>query len=243
MRTLLEGQNAYELADEARSSNDASTALDLISQAIDEQPRESLFHGIQGDVFASVGRHQDAVQSYTVASVLNRGYFGYFLGRGSSFDALGHVDRARNDFRASNRLLQTPFASFKLGSYAFAEGDRTEAKRQFEFASKEDGELGKAALDAYVRMDIEDAPGKYVNTEPLLENGQVSVKLSNSSGYPIRNIVVRVDVKINGEEVSKRLNLNRLDSGYYEVLKSSVHYRSEDHVQVRARVLGASVGR
>ncbi len=242
MRTLLEDRDAYDVADQARESDDATRALDLINQAIDQQPRESLFHGIRGDIFASLGQHQDAVRSYTVAEALNDRYFAFFMGRGMSFDALGQVDRARIDFRASNRLLQTPFASFKLGGYALAAGDRQEAKREFKLASEDEGELGQTAFDIYLRMDIEDSPSQYVDAETFLENGQVVVKLTNSSGYPIRDITVRVSAKINGKDVRRDVKLRRLNSGYYDEVNSGIDYGSEDYVRVQVQVFRAAPG-
>lgn len=242
MRTLLDDREAYALADEARASEDVAQSLALINQAIDLQPRESLFHGIRGDIFASQGRHQDAVQSFTVATALNNSYFAPYLARGMSFDALGDVQRARNDFQVSNRLFQTSLASFKLGQYALAAGDRNEAKRKFELASKDEGYMGKTALNAYVKMDIEDEPWDYVDVESFFENGQIVVKLTNSSGYVIKDIVVRVIAKIDGKEVTRQLGLRRLESGYYEILNSAIDYRSEDEVRVRARILSAAPG-
>ena len=242
MRTLIEDRNAYDLADQARASDDVNQSLALIDQAIAQQPRESQFHGIRGDILANQGEHQDAVKSYTVATDLNGGYFAPFLGRAMSFDALGYDDRARNDFRSSNRLLQTPYASFKLGYYALAAGDRDEAKREFKLASTDDSDLGSAALNEYLKIDIEDEPWKYIDVETFLEDGEIVVEVSNSSDYPIRTIVVQLTARINGEEVSRRLELTSLDSGYYDVLGSSMYYRSEDYVRARANVVSAKPG-
>ena len=242
MSALFEDREAYELADQARASHNMIQSLDLISQAIDQQPREALFHGVRGDLLANQGLHQDAVRSYTVATALNKSYFAPFLGRAMSFDVLGDVARARIDFRTSNRLFHIPYASFKLGSYALAAGDRDEAKREFERASKEESDLGRAALNSYVRLDLEDEPWKYIDAEPYLESGQVVVEVSNSSGYPVRNIIVHVTAEINGEKVSRQLDSSGLDSGYYEVLNSAIYYQSEDDVRVRTRVFSAAPG-
>ena len=68
------------------------------------------------------------------------------------------------------------------------------------------------------------------------------VKVSNSSGYHLADIVVRVHVEINGESVYRRLGLDRLDSGYYDVLESGIYYRAEDDVEAGTRVLEAAPG-
>ena len=242
--TMLEDRRAYELADEARKNNGQNTvrALQLIDQAIDQQPREALFHGIRGDILATLNRHGDAVRAYAAAIQRDPDYYGHYLGRGLSRDTLGQWRLARGDLARSNSLLPTPFVTYKLGGYALADGQRVEAKRLFETASQASGDLGTAAREAYARLDIEDAPGKYVEAEPFFEDGQVIVEVSNGSGYAIANIVVRVHVEINGESAYRRLNLNRLDSGYYDVLESGIHYRADDDVNAETRVLEAAPG-
>lgn len=244
MQTLFADREAYELADEARENahRNPSAALGLIERAIDKQPRESLFYGIRGDIYASQRQFQEAVESYASAIDRNASYFAHYLGRGLSFEELGYLDRARTDFRQSNRLLQTPIASYKLGGYALSEGNRDEAKRQFKFASQASGELGKVALDAYVRLDIEDSPWQYLEVESMFEDGQIVFEVSNSSGYPLEDIVVQVRAEINGNSVTRNLNLDQLDSGYYEVLESNIYYRSDDDVKVRTWVIDATPG-
>ena len=146
------------------------------------------------------------------------------------------------DLTRSNSLLPTPFASFKLGGFALADGKRVEAKRLFEAASLATGDLGLEARTAFASLDIEDAPWEYVKAEPLFEDGQVAVKVSNTSGYHLADIVVRVQVEINGESVYRRLGMDDLESGYYDVLESGIYYRAEDDVKAGTRVLEAAPG-
>lgn len=244
MATLFEDLEAYDVADQARRNIDGNSALALrlIDQAIEKQPRESLFHGVRGDILASQGRHGDAVRSYDGAIERNPDYFGHYVGRGLSQDTLGLGRMARADLARSNTLLPTPFASYKLGSYALADGQRVEAKRLFEAASGASGDVGTAARNAFVSLDVEDAPWKYLKAEPFLEDGQVVVEVSNTSGYDLADLVVRVHVEINGESVYRRLGLNRLDSGYYDILESGIYYREEDEVEAETRVLEAAPG-
>ena len=244
LATLFEDREAYELADRARRNigSNSALALRLIDQALDQQPLESLFHGVRADILASQGRHGDAVRSYDAAIERNPDYFGHYLGRGLSRDTLGHGRMARADLARSNSLLPTPFASFKLGGFALADGQRVEAKRLFEAASQASGDVGTAARNAFASLDIEDAPWKYVQAEPFFEDGQVVVEVSNPSGYHLADIVVRVHVEINGESIYRRLGLNRLASGRYDVLESGIHYGAEDDVEAETRILAAAPG-
>ena len=148
---LLADRDTYDLADQAREriGTDSARALRLIDQAIDRQPRESLFHGIRGDALASDGRHGEAIRSYGAAIERNPGYFGHYLGRGMSHDALGETGLARADLERSNGLLSTPFASYKLGGYALADGERAKAKRLFKVASE-----AAAAIDRVVHHAV-----------------------------------------------------------------------------------------
>ena len=244
MATLLEDREAYDLADQAREhiGGNATLALRLVDRAIGRQPRESLFHGVRGAILASQGRHGEALRSYDAAVERNPDYFAHYLGRGLSHDALGELRLARSDLTRSNALLPTPIANYKLGGYALAGGERAEAKRLFEAASEVSGELGSAARNAYVRLDVEDAPWRYLEAKPFFEDGRVVVEVSNTSDYRLADIVVRVHVEINGESFYRRLTLQRLRSGYYDVLESGIRYREEDEVRAETLVLEAGPG-
>ena len=65
---------------------------------------------------------------------------------------------------------------------------------------------------------------------------------AKESRYHVANIVVQVHVEINGESTYRRLSLERLASGYYDVLDSGIRYRDEDDVRTGARVLSAGPG-
>ena len=244
IRRLLEDQEAYALGDQALENvgSNSDRALRLIEPAIERQPRESLFYGIRGDILASGKEHGGAIRSYTAAIERYPDYFGHYLGRGLSRDAMGQTRLARGDLERSNSLLPTPFASYKLGGYALAEGQRVEAKRLFEAGSEASGDVGTAARNAYVRLDIEDAPWKYVKAKAFVEGGQVVVEVSNESGYHVANIIVSVHVEINGESIYRRLSLESLASGYYDVLDSGIQYRDEDDVRAGTLVLSAGPG-
>lgn len=244
MTTLLEDREAYDLADRARRNveGNSALALRLIDRAIGQQPRESLFHGVRGDVLASRDRHPEAVRSYDAAIERNPHYFAYYLGRGLSRETLGQPRLAREDLERSNDLLPTPFASYKLGGYALADGRRVEAKRLFETVSRGPGDVATAAREAYVRLDIEDAPWMYLTSNPFFDNGQVVVEVANTSSYHLAAITVHVHVRINGESVYQRLRLNRLAPGHYDLRGSGVYFRAGDAVEAETRVLSAAAG-
>ena len=214
----------------------------LAGTEISLQPRESLFHGVRGDILASQGRHGDAVRSYDDAIERNPDYFGHYLGRGLSRDTLGHRRMARADLAHSNRLLPTPFASFKARWLCVGRRSARGSQTPVRGGERASGDLGTAARNAFARLDVEDAPWNYVKTEPFFEDGQVVVEVSNTSGYDVAGIVVRVHVEINGESVYRRLGLDRLATGYYDVLESGIYYREHDGVEAETLVLRAAPG-
>ena len=249
MATLLRDREAYDLAEQAQRNamNDPVAAARLIDEAISQQPREALFHSIGGDILASLGHHADAVLAYGKAIERDPDYFGYYVRRGLAHERLGEQRLARDDLARSNGLLPTPFASYRLGTYALADGERAEAKRQFEVAGRSRGGLGAAARAAYVSLDLEDAPWKYVRAGLGTDTGQIVLRIVNMSDFPVADIVVRVEMEVDGITSYRQMRLNHLDPGTYDDLETGI-YRGigslgPDWVTVaRAQIVGAAPG-
>ena len=225
MATLLRDQDAYDLADQARRNlrRDPVLAARLIDQAIGRQPREALFHSIGGDILASRGHHADAVRAYDAAIERDPDYYAYYLRRALSHDTLGQERLARDDLARSNSLLPTPFASYRLGGYALADGDRAEAKRHFEAAIRAPGDLGVAAHAAYFRLDLEDAPWKYLHARLGTDTGEVVLRVVNRSDYPVANIVVQVEMEVEGVTSYRRLRASHLGPGQFDTLETGIY--------------------
>ena len=225
MATLLRDRDAYDLADRARRNvrRDPVLAARLIDRAIGQQPREARFHSIGGDILASRGHCAEAVRVYDAAIERDPDYFAYYLRRGMCHDTLGQRRLARDDLARGNSLLPTPFASYKLGGYALVDGDRAEAKRQFEIASRAPGGLGAAAHSAYFRLDLEDAPWKYLTARLGSDTGQVVLHVVNRSDFPVANIVVQVEMEVDGVTSYRRLSVNRLGAGEYDTLETGIY--------------------
>ena len=224
-RLCSRDRDAYDLADRARRNvrRDPILAARLIDRAIGQQPREARFHSIGGDILASRGHCAEAVRVYDAAIERDPDYFAYYLRRGLCHDTLGQRRLARDDLARGNSLLPTPFASYKLGGYALVDGDRAEAKRQFEIASRAPGGLGAAAHSAYFRLDLEDAPWKYLTARLGSDTGQVVLHVVNRSDFPVANIVVQVEMEVDGVTSYRRLSVNRLGAGQYDTLETGIY--------------------
>lgn len=234
-------QGAYEDAERARQMLNKSPrfARQAIDNAIEKEAREPLFYGIKGDILARQGHYEEAIREYGMAIELAPNYYEYFLGRGLASNSLGRRGRARVDLEYSNNLLPTAVASYTLGGIALADGDRTQAKRLFEQASTAGGEIGSAARESFVRLDIVDAPARYVDAETFFEDGRIVLEVKNSTKYELGNILVRINVEINDDSTYRRLPLSRLAPYATKVVESGIRYGEEDAVEVEARVLQA----
>ena len=234
-------RDAYEQAERARESFDANpgAALRDVDAAIAREPREPRFYGIKGHVLSRMRRYREATRAYDAAIERDPGYYEYFLGRGLAYEALGERARARADLERGNRLLPTAVASYNLGEIALKDGDTARAKRYFKTASEADGAIGDDAREAFVRLDIGDAPWRYVDVEIFFADGQVVIEVENSTAYALRDVAVRVEAEINGAPVHRRVPLARLAARAVQRLGSGVYYREEDAVEARTRVLEA----
>ena len=240
---LRDRMGAYEEADRARQSlrQNHEEALQAIDNAIQEESREPLFHGIRGQILASRGHYEEALQAYDAAIERDAGYFGHHLGRGLAHDNLGHPVLARRDLERSNSLLPTAAASYALGGIALADGKRSEAKRLFRTASGAGGAIGRNAREAYIKLDIVDTPGKYVTTEAFVAIGQVVVRVQNSTAYELRDVVVRIDVAINGISAYSRLHqIAQFPANASRVVQTGIRYREQDTVDVEAHIQQAT---
>ena len=232
---------AYDRADRAAKLLDAEPvrALGILEEAIGQEPREALFHGLKGQALARQGQYRDAVDAYDAAIRRDARHYQYYLGRGLAREALRERVRARSDLEQSNRLLPTHLANYTLGRIAMAEGKRADAKRLFGSARSAGGSLGKAAARDFTTLDISDNPGRYVRVAPVFANNQVLVDVENPTDYPLRRVTVEVAIEFNKRPSNVRFEPFNLDARSSVTLESGVHYRPEDSLKATARLVRA----
>ena len=239
-------RDAYEQADRARASmdSDPATALQTINRAIRREPREPLFYGIKGHILCRQERFREAVYQYNAAIIRDPGYYEYFLGRGIARRNLKQRAQARVDLERSNTLLPTALTSLHLGEIMLADGDRDRAKRFFEEASRAKGEVGDQARKAYVKLDIADAPQRYISAQPFFNGRTLILEVKNATPYAIGNVVIRVESIINtGEPAQHRVSLAWLAANATQSISGGRRYREQDAVKVKIRVLQAEIMR
>lgn len=236
-------RGAYEKAERARQllESDAQSALRAINAAIKQEPRESLFRGIKGHVLTQQERLREAAREYDAAIQMGPDFYQWFLVRGIIHFNFDERRQARAALERSNQLLSTALASYSLGEILLADGERDRAKELFRDAGGAEGELGKSAHAAFVKLDIADVPGRYVGAAASFAGGEVVVTVKNLTSYPITGIVVQVDATINGQQTSVQPSISRLTGGATVSLAAGLRYWEEDEVEAKAKVVRAKV--
>ena len=235
-------KDAYEDANRAGEllQQDPAAALQAIGDAIAREPKEASFYGIRGWILAREGRSADAVRAFDAAIRRDGGYYAHYLGRGMAHADLGNRRKAQDDVLRSYKLLPTAAASYELGRIALADGDREYAKGWFRAAAGAGGNSGTLAHEAYIRLDIVDAPENYVAATPFLWEGELLVRVTNSTGLELRDIEIRVDATVYGvPQFPITSRIRRLPANGYNDAGTRIYYGSPDDVRATARVVRA----
>ena len=240
---LLARRQAYEDADRASQifQEDPRAALRLIRGAIAREPNEAMFHGIRGWILASEGRPRDALRAFDAAIRRDGQYYAHYLGRGVAHASLGNRRRAWDDLVRSYNILPTAHATYEMGRIAHSQGEREHAKSLFKAAARAGGRSGELAREEYVRLDVVEAPERYLAVQPIGGYGRVLVRVTNSSGIALRDIEVRV-VDLSGSyprDIGGG-RVDRLPAGTYRDVGTGVYWSSWEPEEIGARVVRAS---
>ncbi len=151
MARLKELQPAYALHDEGRqalANGDAPAALENARQALEQEPREAIFHALKGDALATQSQYAEAEQAYSAALERDSGWFYHHLRRGMVREELDQLDGARRDLRRSLELAPTAEGHYYLGNVERKAGNRDRAVEHYRTAAGSDSPAGRAARQA-----------------------------------------------------------------------------------------------
>ena len=206
-RRLQKTEPAYQAYDKARKAlekKDNRTAHALAEKAIEIEPSEASFYGLKGDVYFAQKKYSKALASYDRAIYFNDQFFNFYMQRGLTKEKLGDQQGASQDMARSTRLLPTATAYKKLGDFSLARGEENEAKRFFQSAASSHSSDGKAALLSFIRLDLPDNPNKYIRIQgELLKDGQVALRITNSSPLAVAHIKIKARYLSNRGEVKQ----------------------------------------
>ncbi len=187
------GYENYAKGREALEKGDAGKAIEYANQALQIEPKESLFYALRGDVHYKKGRFPEALADYNSAIKHNSGYFYYYLQRGLTKKKLNQTSDAYSDLQASIKLLPTATAYNSMGELELAAGSTDRAKQYFSGAATSDSPAGRQARASLLRLDFPKYAGEYIQIQiGLSKEGYVLAKLSNQAQLGIRNLQLAI---------------------------------------------------
>jgi len=193
LRRLEPAYAAYDEANTALKADQLDEAQAKISEALRMEPREALFHALQGDIYRQQNQSSRALASYQKAVKANGDLFYGYLRKGQVEYALERYDPARSSLNKSLELLPTADAHFFLGLMDKRTGDREAAVAHFQQAAQSSSEAGKDAQRELVLLDLADNPSAYIATRPAMDSSnQVWVQLGNQTSVAMKNILINV---------------------------------------------------
>lgn len=249
MAYLNRVQPAYEAYDEARKAvaeDQTDLAQEKINRALSIEPRESLFHSLQGDIFAFNDRDKNALKSYKKAVSTNPGFFYGYLRQGQMQLLLDQPAPARSSLEQSLELMPTAEAHYLLGMLDKREGNTRGALEHFQTAAGSESDIGEKATRELVLMDLHNNPAKYVGSRVVLDrDNRVWVQFGNLTTVSISNIVVSyawLDEQGRTRRGTKTFR-GTLDGGQQDQISLDFHVATaaELNRRVQAEITEASV--
>jgi predicted Zn-dependent protease len=191
LRRVQPAYDAFEAANEAVNDEQLEVAQEQLNRALALEPRESLFHALQGDIHALNGKPEIALEAYSKAIDANQDLFYGFLRRGQVAFKLERGEAARSDLEHSLELMPTAEAHLLLGMLDKQANQRESALQHFLAAAQSDSEAGQIATIEYVRLDAPQNPARYVGTRAAVDDASnVWVVIGNLTPVPLQDIEI-----------------------------------------------------
>ena len=180
---------SYDEAREAASKEEWGQAQKLLNAAMRIEPRESLFHALQGDIYANQDDYAKSIKPYDEAVAANPNLFYGWLRRGQAHHALGQNKQAREDLNRSLELLPTAQAHYLLGQLDLAQNRRVAAMEHFREAAQSNTRVGVEAEEAVLALELPQRAASYIATKVIANaNGELWIQLGNQTRASLRDI-------------------------------------------------------
>ena len=184
--------DAYDAAIAAARKEDHAAARVELDKALKIEPRESIFHALDGDLHVEENKPNAALRSFNKAVNLDDSFFYPPLRRGQLLLERGEEQSARTDLERSLSMLPTAQAHYLLGNMDQKSAQYDSARKHYEQAGQSDSEAGINAQRELVLMDIETDPGKFIATSHAAdENGRIYCLVGNRSKVDLTGISVK----------------------------------------------------
>jgi len=192
LRRVQPAYDHYDKANEAAAEKDWKDAQKKLNAAMQIEPRESLFHALQGDIYSHQDQLRRALTSYDEAVSANPNLFYGWMRRGQARFNLDDNSGAREDLEHSLELLPTAQAHYILGQLDLQENRRVAAMDHFRVAAQSNSELGVKAEQEILSMDLPGRAASYVEVKPAVNNnGEMFIQVGNLTRSSLNNIEYR----------------------------------------------------
>ena len=206
--------DAYDAGRQALAEGRHDEAERLAREAIRLQPAEGHFHALLGDIELARGRNADAIAHYREAIARNDRFFYYPLRKGIAHQRLRQWDQAEADLETSVSILPTAEAYYGLGLIAEQRGNRAAALERYALAAQSSSEVGQAARDRAVRLDLPQNPGQYLQVRTGLDGQQrLVIEVGNPTGVPVADVAVAIRYAVDGSVRQSDQRIARLPAG------------------------------
>jgi predicted Zn-dependent protease len=190
LRRVKPAYEAFDKAKKAVSDGNMEEAREQLNRAMAIEPRESLFRGLQGDIYALDKQPERALAAYEEAVRANPGFFYGHLRSGQMQYRLGQEGQARASLDRSLELMPTAEAHYLLGMLDKNQGDMNSAMEHFKVAAQSESGASQAATRELVLLDLQNNPSRYIGSRAAVDDrNRVWIQFGNRTRVPIRNIV------------------------------------------------------
>jgi len=183
--------DAYDEAKKALTDGKMELAGQKLNLALSIEPRESLFHDLQGDIHALNKHTKRALASYRKAVRANPGFFYGYLRSGQMQFKLDEPVAARSNLDKSLELMPTAEAHYLLGMLDKNQGNLSSAVEHFKLAAQSESETSQSASRELVLLDLQNNPSKYIGSRAAVDpENEVWVQFGNLTQVPMKNIEI-----------------------------------------------------
>jgi len=191
LRRVKPAYEAFDEANKAASEEDLELAQRKLNEAMSIEPRESLFHALQGDIHALNKKRDRALTSYRKAIDANPGFFYGYLRKGQVEFKLKEFPSAHKDLSRSLELMPTAEAHYMLGMMDKDAGKMDSAMEHFKVAAQSESESGRQAGRELVLADLATNPSRYIGSRAVIDDSNnVWIQFGNLTSVPMRNIEI-----------------------------------------------------
>jgi predicted Zn-dependent protease len=189
LKRVQAAYKAFDEANKAASEGNLELAQSKLDLAMSIEPRESLFHSLQGDIHALGDELNSALASYSRAVRANDNFFYGYLRKGQVEYRLDRIQAARSDLSKSLELMPTAEAHYTLGLMDRDASNSSGAIEHFKVAARSDSATAQKSRRELVLLDLKQNPSNYVASQVVMDtSNNVWAQVVNLTSVPLVNI-------------------------------------------------------